>query len=133
MSRDVKRRQKDIIKNLQFFSIAIDAGTDAADTAQVSVFVRGVKEAFDVVEEIVELVPTKGTTTGANILSALLLCIGDMDLDLSNMISISTDGAPAVTGKNRGGSYEAIFPPALLTLVLLKTNSGCLVLRLMST
>ncbi|XP_077968766.1 general transcription factor II-I repeat domain-containing protein 2A-like [Styela clava] len=104
MSRDVKRRQRDIINNLQFFSIAIDESTDAADTAQLSVFVRGVSEAFDVVEEFVQLVPMKGTTTGADILSALLLCIGDMDLDLSKMVSITTDGAPAMTGKNRGVS-----------------------------
>ena len=102
MSVDVKRRQMDDFKKMQFFSIAIYESTDTTDMAQLAVFIRGVSEGFDVVGEFVKLVPMTGTTTGVDILNALLLCIQDTNLDLSKIVSITTDGAPAMTGKNRG-------------------------------
>ncbi|XP_076812907.1 general transcription factor II-I repeat domain-containing protein 2-like [Clavelina lepadiformis] len=74
MSQDVKTGQHDCLKNLQYFSIAIDESTDTTDTAQLTEFVRGVSSNFDIFEDFVELVPMKGTTTGADILKALLQC-----------------------------------------------------------
>jgi len=44
----------------------------------------------------------KGTTTGADILKALLQCTNSMSLDLSKLVSVKTDGAPAMIGKNKG-------------------------------
>ena len=44
----------------------------------------------------------KGTTTGADILKALLQCTNSMSLDLSTLVSVTTDGAPAMIGKNKG-------------------------------
>jgi hypothetical protein len=93
---------KDHCKNFQFFSIALDESTDTTDTAQLAVFVRGVNKTFDIVEEFVQLVPIKGTTTGADILKALLQCNTDMKLDLLKLVSVTTDGAPAMVGKNKG-------------------------------
>ena len=57
---------------------------------------------FDIFEDFVELVPMKGTTTGADILKALLQCTNRMSLDLSKLVSITTDGVPAMIGKNKG-------------------------------
>ncbi|XP_076811749.1 general transcription factor II-I repeat domain-containing protein 2A-like [Clavelina lepadiformis] len=102
MSQDVKTRQQDCLKNLQYFSIAIDESTDTTDTAQLAVFVRGVSSNFDIFEDFVELVPMKGTTTGADILKALLQCTNSLNLDLSKLVSVTTDGAPAMIGKNKG-------------------------------
>ena len=102
MSEGVKTRQQDCLKNLQYFSIAIDESTDTTDTAQLAAFVRGVGSNFDIFEDFVELVPIKGTTTGADILKALLQCTNRMSLDLSKLVSITTDRAPAMIGKNKG-------------------------------
>ncbi|XP_076810261.1 general transcription factor II-I repeat domain-containing protein 2A-like [Clavelina lepadiformis] len=102
MSQDVKTRQQDCLKNLQYFSIAIDESTDTTDTAQLAVFVRGVSSNFDIFEDFVELVPMKGTATGADILKALLQCTNSLNLDLSKLVSVTTDGAPAMIGKNKG-------------------------------
>ena len=87
---------------MPYFSIAIDESTDTSDSAQLAVFVRGVSSNFDVFEDFVELVPIKGTTTRADILKALLHCSNIMSLDLSKLVSATTDGAPAMTGKNKG-------------------------------
>ena len=72
MSENLKSSQEDYFEKLQFFSIAIDESKDTTDTAQLAVFVRGIKENFHFLEEFVELIPMKNTTTGADILKALL-------------------------------------------------------------
>ena len=102
MSENVKTRQTDCLKNLQYFSIAIDESTDTTDTTQLAVFVRGVSSNFDIFENLIELLPLKGTTTGADILKALLQCTSNMSLDLSKLVSVTTDGAPAMIGRNKG-------------------------------
>ena len=44
----------------------------------------------------------KGTTTGADILMALLQYSNSLSLDLSKLVLVTTDGAPAMIGKNKG-------------------------------
>ena len=44
----------------------------------------------------------KGTTTGADILKALLQCTNNMNLDLSKLVSETTDRAHAMIGKIKG-------------------------------
>ena len=56
MSENLKSRQENCFQKLQFFLIAIDESTDTTDTAQLAVFVRGIKENFYVFEEFVELI-----------------------------------------------------------------------------
>ena len=63
MSENLKCSQEDYFKKLQFFSIFIDKSTDTTDTAQLAVFVRGIKKDFHILEEFVELIPMKNTTT----------------------------------------------------------------------
>ena len=43
----------------------------------------------------------KGTTTGAEILKALLHCTNSMSFDRSKLVSGTIDGAPAMIGKNK--------------------------------
>ena len=102
MSENLKSSQEDYFEKLQFFSIAIDQSTDTTDTAQLAVFVRGIKENFHFLEEFVELIPMKNTTTRADILKALLQCLAAKNLNLSRLVSKTTDGAPSMVGKNKG-------------------------------
>ena len=71
-SKNLKSSQEDYFEKLQFFSIAINESTDMTDTTQLAVFVCGIKENYHVFEEFVKLIPMKNTTTGADILKALL-------------------------------------------------------------
>ena len=59
---EMKSSQEDYFEKLQFFSIDIDESTDTTDI-QLAVFVRGIKENFHILEEFVELIPIKNTTT----------------------------------------------------------------------
>ena len=85
MSEDVKTCQQDCFKNLQYFLEAIDGNIDITDTAQLSVFVRGVTSNFNIVEDFVELFPMKSTTT-EDILKALMYCIDGMRLKISKIV-----------------------------------------------
>ena len=93
---NVKYNQKDCFEDLQFFSIAIDKSTD---TAQLAVFVSGGDGDFHVVENFVQLLLMMGTNTGANILKALLQCLEAMNLNLSKLVSTTTDRAPSIVRK----------------------------------
>ena len=63
---------------------------------------RGIKENFYVSEEFVELIPLKNTTTVADTLKALIQCLAVKNLNLSRLVSITTDGTPSMVRKNKG-------------------------------
>ena len=102
MSENLKSSQEDYFEKLRFFSIAIDESKDTTDIAQLAVFVRGIKENFHVLEEFVELIPMKNTSTGADILNALFQCLAAKNLNLFRLVSITTDAAPSMVRKNKG-------------------------------
>ena len=49
----------------------MDESTDAKDTAQLAIFIRGINSDFSIFEEFLEIVPLKGTTTGVDIFEAV--------------------------------------------------------------
>ena len=104
MSGDVRSLYRERSVDFEVFSIAIDESTDAKDTSQLAVFVRGVASDFSVTEEFLQLVPMRGTTTGKDIADATLDCLSAAGLDLSKLVAITTDGAPAMVGTNKGAA-----------------------------
>ena len=102
MASDIKQTFGDYCQTFQYFSIALDESTDEKDTAQLAIFVRGVTSNIDVHEEFVQLVPLKDTTTGADVFKATLKCLEENKLDLSKLVSVTTDGAPAMVGVRKG-------------------------------
>ena len=102
LSDDVELKQKNQVNKLEYFSICLDETTDVTDTAQLGIFIRGVSTNFDIFEEFLGLVPLYNTTTGEDILQAMLQCTNSMGIDLKKIVSITTDGAPAMIGKNKG-------------------------------
>ena len=54
-----------------------------------------------IVEEFVQLMATNDITTGKDIFIALQRVLTDMKLDLSKLISVTTDGAPAMVGQKK--------------------------------
>ncbi|XP_072221995.1 general transcription factor II-I repeat domain-containing protein 2 [Leuresthes tenuis] len=114
MSRNtVVRRIEDLSANLEhqvshkactfdFYSIACDKSTDATDTAQLLIFLRGVDDNFRVMEELLDLRSLKGTTTGKDMFEAVSDAIDKMDLKWDKLCGVTTDGAPAMTGERKG-------------------------------
>jgi hypothetical protein len=87
---------------LRFYSLALDETTDNANTAQLAVFIRGVSENCEIIEELLALVGMHGTTTGEDIFNELDKIIKKYDLPYNKLSGISTDGAPAMVGAQKG-------------------------------
>ncbi|XP_052121419.1 general transcription factor II-I repeat domain-containing protein 2-like [Frankliniella occidentalis] len=110
----ISERAKDISADLEgqlrhkcskfvFFSLALDESTDVVDTAQLAIFVRGVDEAMVVTEELLTLVPLKGTTLGKDIFAALLKAFDTFNLSWTSFIGFASDGAPSMKGDAKDG------------------------------
>ena len=111
--QSVARRLVDMAANIEdtwvqrpsgceFYSLALDESTDISDTAQLVTFVRGVAITFDVVEKLLDICPLKGTTTGKDVFAEVNQVIKKFKLSMNKLIGITTDGAPAITGKQNG-------------------------------
>ncbi|XP_067943258.1 general transcription factor II-I repeat domain-containing protein 2A-like [Watersipora subatra] len=88
------------VDQADYFSIAIDESTNIMDVAQLAVFVRF----FDGEEmkELLTLVGLEGEATGQATHDALIKEIYNMKIPLHKCISVTTDGAPAMVGRDQG-------------------------------
>ena len=67
MSSDSRLQLTTCAQSFCNYSLALDKSTDASDTAQLLVFMRGVTEDFVVSEELIQLCSMKSITTGKDI------------------------------------------------------------------
>ncbi len=93
---------KDLAKNCTFFLLALDESTDICDVAQLSIFIRGIDKNFNVFEELLSLESLHGKARGSDIFENVKICIENLQLGTWKFISVCTDGAPAMLGKNVG-------------------------------
>lgn len=94
----LKRKSNDIVH----FSAALDESTDASDTAQLLVFIRGVTETFEVHQELASLASLHGRVTGLEIFKAFKKIVEDLNLSWDKLVSVTTDGAPVMVGEKNG-------------------------------
>jgi len=104
MSSDSRSQLTTSAQSFCNYSIALDESTDASDTAQLLVFVRGVTDDFVVSEELVQLCSMKSNTTGKDIAKETIAAIDKLQLPWDKLAGITTDGAPAMTGKREGAA-----------------------------
>nr|XP_046210501.1 general transcription factor II-I repeat domain-containing protein 2-like [Oncorhynchus gorbuscha] len=89
-------------KDFVAFSLAVDESCDASDTAQLSVFIRGVDSNLCVTEELLGFKSMHGTTTGKEIFEEVSKCVTEIKLLWDKLVGLTTDGAPAMCGKKSG-------------------------------
>ena len=66
---------KDKLSSCVLYGLALDESTNQSDTAQLVISIRGIDENFNIIEEMLDLCHTKGTTTGKDIqYMSLLIC-----------------------------------------------------------
>ena len=65
-------------------------------------YIRGITPEFDIIEELANLVPLTGTTTGTDIIEAVNTVLAGLNLTTEKLQCIASDGAPSMTGKRRG-------------------------------
>lgn len=102
MAVDVEEQLRKDIDACECFSLQFDESTDMVDVAQLCVFIRMVFEDMSAKEELLTILPLKGHTRGEDIFNAFMGFVSETKLPLFKLISITTDGAPAMMGRNSG-------------------------------
>uniref|UniRef100_A0A671TSU0 Uncharacterized protein n=1 Tax=Sparus aurata TaxID=8175 RepID=A0A671TSU0_SPAAU len=102
MGHNVHVQLKEKAKDFKCFALAMDESNDVQDTAQLLIFIRVVNSDFEVSEELAALQSLSDTTTGEDIFCKVHQTMEELDLDWSKLASITTDGAPSMTGASRG-------------------------------
>lgn len=91
------------IKDSDGYSLALDESTDNIDIAQLAIFVRFFnRQTSRFIEQLLTIIPLKAHTTGEVIFDRLMTFLNDHDLSVEKIVSVSTDGAPAMSGTENG-------------------------------
>ena len=102
VSHDVCEQLKDRFHTYSFFSLALDESADISDVAQLSIFIRGTDDSFNVFEKLIGLESLHGRTLGLDIFNKVRLCLENLQLDFSKLLSVCTYGAPSIVGNISG-------------------------------
>lgn len=102
MSASVEKQLISLSQNFDAYSLALDESTGVCDTAFCAIFIRGIDKDLKVTEEIFDLVPLKDTTTGRDVSEAFESSVEGAGLKWENLVSVATDGAPAMCSENCG-------------------------------
>ena len=76
----------------------MDESLDISDTALLTSMIRVVFQEYIAKQEILKIPQVKGRTRG----EAFKSFVSTIDMPLNNLLSITTDGAPATTGSKNG-------------------------------
>ncbi|XP_073702034.1 SCAN domain-containing protein 3-like [Garra rufa] len=102
LADDLVKQLTDDIKDAPCLSLAVDESTDSTDQAQLCVFVRYFSKAKGTFcEDILGLTPLCHTR-GEDIYEAIMQMLNERGIDVKHIVSITTDGAPAMIGKEKG-------------------------------
>ena len=85
-----------------FYSLALDESNDVRDMAQLLIFVRGINDNFEMIEELLAMESLKGTTQGEDLFLKVTGVINRFKLPWNKFTNVTTDGSPNLTGKNIG-------------------------------
>ena len=89
-------------QNFSSYSLALDESTAIRSTAQLSIFIRGVDDNFEITEELAAIIPFQRTIRGINLLEVVMATIKQLGLSLSNLSGIITYDAPSMTERQQG-------------------------------
>uniref|UniRef100_A0A8D2IX21 HAT C-terminal dimerisation domain-containing protein n=1 Tax=Varanus komodoensis TaxID=61221 RepID=A0A8D2IX21_VARKO len=102
LSGNVYDQLREKAKHFHAYPVTLDESTDVTDTAQLAIYVRGVDDNFEVMEELLTVIPMHGQTTAQEIFRQLCDAIADAGLLWKSYAAIITNGAPSMTGRRNG-------------------------------
>jgi len=101
LESNVKDQLKTDLSICHTFSICLDESTDVTSSARLAIIAR-YPRGDEIREELIALANLPGTTTGMDICKCVVKELSDKNIDLKKIVSVTTDGAPSMTGKDAG-------------------------------
>ncbi|KAF2893812.1 hypothetical protein ILUMI_12362 [Ignelater luminosus] len=83
-----------------FCALALTEPCNIAEISQLSIFIRGINDNFEITEELLALCPLKSATTDEDLFLTLQECIAKVHITWDKVVSITTDGCPSLMGKD---------------------------------
>lgn len=103
LAQNITEQLCQIVKNEDvYFSIALDETNDKTDSPQILYFIRAITKDFTCYEELLSLGTLVNRTRGVDILENFKEICKRLQLNLKNLVSVCTDGAPSMRGKKEG-------------------------------
>ncbi|XP_043437632.1 general transcription factor II-I repeat domain-containing protein 2-like isoform X1 [Prionailurus bengalensis] len=102
MAENLQDKLREKVKSFVTFSIAVDESTYINNTRQLIIFIRGVDENFDITEELLDMVPMTDPTAENDLFLYVEKSLEKFNVDWSKLVSVTTDGAPAMVCDNTG-------------------------------
>ena len=107
------------------FSLALDGSCDIRDTEQLLIFIRGINNTFELIEELASVQSIKDFVIGEHLLIEVEECVSNLGLDWEKLVNVTTDGCPSFTGKNKG-LLEKLKIIKFIKLIKIKTLFFCI-------
>ena len=101
MADNVSHQQNKDLSSCNFLSICLDESTDITGSARLAIFGRYLVN-DTIREELISFASLETTTRGIDICNAVVKQLTERKLDLSKIVSVSTDGAGSMTRKTNG-------------------------------
>ena len=101
MADNVSHHQNKDLSSCNFLSIRLDESTDITGSAHLAIFGRYLVN-DTIREELISLASLETTTRGIDKCNAVVKQLTERKLDLSKIVSVSTDGASSMTEKTNG-------------------------------
>ncbi|KAL4101232.1 hypothetical protein QTP88_021252 [Uroleucon formosanum] len=103
LAAENKKSLFELLHKSPCYCIALDESCDLVDSEQMSIFVRFFDIANKVFrEELLAILTFEGKTRGEDLFKSFDNFMKKSDLSYDKIVSISTDGAPAMMGKEKG-------------------------------
>lgn len=101
MDKDVTDQLIQDLRNAGMFSICLDESTDVTSAARLAVIAR-FPSGNIIKEELIKLMTLSEKTRGEDIMNELKKEFIELGINFGNIVSVTTDGAPSMIGKNIG-------------------------------
>uniref|UniRef100_A0A8C4RUC5 General transcription factor II-I repeat domain-containing protein 2 n=1 Tax=Erpetoichthys calabaricus TaxID=27687 RepID=A0A8C4RUC5_ERPCA len=102
IDEDLASKLNKKVESFTLYSLALDEINDIKDTAQLSIFIRGINDNFEITEEFLTMESLKGKTRGEDLYDSVSRVINRHKLPWSTLANVTTNGSKNLTGKNVG-------------------------------
>jgi len=110
LNTNVQHQLKRDIRKCKYFSISLDETTDVTSHAQLAIIGR-YSDGLTMREELIKLVSVSTSKSGSEICKVVIQTFPDLSIDISKVVSVTTDGAPNMVGKKVG--FVKLFTEAI--------------------